>query len=140
VKKTEDMFIRFDRIYKLNGQTPHDGIGRALRRIARLKHSDAYKMINAVQVLGYRVRYCKARIWQRAVFLLPPPTSRRSVLRRRRRCVAGAVVAGGISVYDSLTSIDIRISESTTSRTVAATGGSKVGLSLAIAYESSLYC
>jgi len=54
VKKTEDMFIRFDRIYKLNGQTPHDGIGRALRRIARLKHSDAYKMINAVR---YRYRY-----------------------------------------------------------------------------------
>jgi len=58
--------------------------------------------------------------------------------------IAGAVVVCGINVYDSLTSIDIRISESTTSRTGPAgdwrlATGSKVGLSLAIAYESSLY-
>ena len=33
VKKIEDIFIRYDRIHErdrqMNGQTPHDGIGRA---------------------------------------------------------------------------------------------------------------
>jgi len=41
-EKTEDTFIRFDRIHELDGwtdrRTPHDGVGRAYASIARQKN------------------------------------------------------------------------------------------------------
>ena len=55
-KKTEDIFIRFDRIHERDGhtdrQTPHDGIGRAYAIASRGKKTQARtkRLVNSTNI------------------------------------------------------------------------------------------